>query len=574
MKFFRGVFLILILAFLFSCDAPHLNPADPQNPNNKIAQVDGYVLTYEQPRVAISNVKVVWKNQNILAYTDSTGYFKIQDIQRVDGKLVFEKDGYSKDSVIVKWNNQNSKRIETILLSYTFGDLDGFVFTKDQPQQPISKVKVFWKNSNVIVETNSNGYFKIENVPIRSGMIYFEKDGYNNDSLFVEWATQKSKRIDNVSLQHNVGSIDGFVQTSDLPNQPISNVKVFWKNQNAYATTNSSGYFKIDNVSIKSGMIYFEKDGFKKDSLYVNWTNERNKRISTVFLDYTIGSITGTIYTVALPRKPISKTKIYWKNDNIVKETDASGNFAIYNIPTQNGFIYFEKNGYSPDSVYINWGGKNSVRVEGYLNSNPQLDSLSIYTIVENRYPDIQRYRLQISAKISDAEINDIQLVYVNNPKLNINSQLIYNNATRFYERLFELSDLNISSMDEAIGENFNIIVRDQSSKLFNVGSSTIKRIIRQEVVIESPIDRAITTTKPTLKWKRYLPGFNFRYLIQIYTDEVSPILMWQKDYVSKDDIEISPNINLQAGDYFWVIWIIDDFGDRCRTKPATFTVK
>ncbi|MBI5808469.1 MAG: hypothetical protein HZA74_08700 [Ignavibacteriales bacterium] len=574
MNFFRGVFLIVISIFAFSCDAPHLNPADPQNPNNKIAQVDGYVLTYEQPRVAIPNVKVVWKNQNVLAYTDSTGYFKIQDIQRVNGKLLFEKDGYSKDSVLVDWKNQNSKRVETILLSYTFGDLDGFVFASDQPTVPISKVKVFWKNSNLIVETNSSGYFKIENVPIRSGMIYFEKDGYNSDSLFVEWSTQKTKRIDNISLHPNIGSLDGFVQTEDSPNQPIANVKVFWKNQNVYASTNSSGYFKIDNIPIKSGMIYFEKDGFKKDSVYVNWTTERSKRISTVFLSYNIGSITGTIYTVALPRKPISKTKIFWKNNNILTETDANGNFGIYNVTTQNGYIHFDKTGYSSDSVYVNWNGKNSVRVEGFLNANPQLDSLSIYTIVENRYPDIQRYRLQISAKISDAEINDIALVYVQNNNLKLNSQLIYNNATRNYERLFELTDLNISSMDEAIGENFNIIVRDQSGKLFNVGSSTIKRIIRQEVTIESPTDRQTTTSKPTLKWKRYLPGFNFKYLIQIYTDEVAPILVWQKENVSKDDIEITPNITLPAGDYFWVIWVIDDFGDRGRTKPATFIVK
>lgn len=574
MNFFRGVLLIVISTFAFSCDAPHLNPADPQNPNNKIAQVDGYVLTYEQPRVAIPNVKVIWKNQNVLAYTDSTGYFKIQDIQRVNGKLFFEKDGYSKDSVLVDWKNQNSKRVETILLSYTFGDLDGFVFASDQPTVPISKVKVFWKNSNLIVETNSSGYFKIENVPIRSGMIYFEKNGYNSDSLFVEWSTQKTKRIDNISLHPNVGSLDGFVQTEDSPNQPIANVKVFWKNQNVYASTNSSGYFKIDNIPIKSGMIYFEKDGFKKDSVYVNWTSERSKRISTVFLSYNIGSITGTIYTVALPRKPISKTKIFWKNNNILTETDANGNFGIYNVPTQNGFIYFDKTGYSSDSVYVNWNGKNSVRAEGFLNANPQLDSLSIYTIVENRYPDIQRYRLQISAKISDAEINDIALVYVQNNNLKLNSQLTYNNATRNYERLFELTDLNISSMDEAIGENFNIIVRDQSGKLFNVGSSTIKRIIRQEVTIESPTDRQTTTSKPTLKWKRYLPGFNFKYLIQIYTDEVAPILVWQKENVSKDEIEITPNVTLQPGDYFWVIWVIDDFGDRGRTKPATFIVK
>ncbi|MCB9248128.1 MAG: hypothetical protein H6613_06095 [Ignavibacteriales bacterium] len=59
---------------------------------------------------------------------------------------------------------------------------------------------------------------------------------------------------------------------------------------------------------------------------------------------------------------------------------------------------------------------------------------------------------------------------------------------------------------------------------------------------------------------------------MQIYTDEVPAILVWQKEIISSE-IQYLTDVNLSSGDYFWVIWAIDEFENRTQSKPASFII-
>lgn len=655
MKIFRGVLLLILACAILSCDAPRLNPLDPLNKDYKFAQLDGFVQTYEQPRQAISKVTVTWKNQNVTVQTDSLGYYKITDVPRINGKVYFEKSGFSKDSVLIEWNNQSSKRVDNVLLSYTFGDLDGFIQNVDQ--QVIPKVKVFWENQKITVESDANGYFKIENVPIRNGMIYFEKEGFKTDTLWVEWKEGKSKRIDPRTLQYNIGDLEGFVRTPDLPYQPIENVKVRWKGLSTVSVTGTDGKYKFAQIPIKSGALYFEKDGFKYDSTIVQWSGIKVKQVEDKHLQYTHGNLSGTISTFdtphnpvekvfvrvkglttvaetnslgeylfanipigsgeiyyekegfkkdtvvftwesgkakkvdgfikynrgsifgrvqteKLPRQPIVKAKVYWKNQGIVKETEFDGSFKIESVPTNNGYLYFEKTGYSPDSLLIQWGTKNELTNQNvFLNAIPQLDSVAIFSSVQNKYPDIQTAKLTIQAKISDAE-NDVENVFVQNTQLAVYKQLEFNPSTKLFGKEFTIDELKVGSIDEVIGKNFEIVVEDVSKQKFTLGSSLLKRVIRQEIITYQPKDKAVVTVNPTFTWRRFEPGFNFKYFIEIYTDEIPAAFVWRSSLFSKEDVSFTIPTTLAAGSYYWVIYCVDDFQNRASSKPSTFEVK
>lgn len=289
--------------------------------------------------------------------------------------------------------------------------------------------------------------------------------------------------------------------------------------------------------------------------------------------NYQLVSLDGHITTKNVSPQPISGVNVLWKPQDIFFTTDASGYFKIDDLPKQNGWLYFQKDGFSNDSTLIQWNTQKNIHVEVSLNSIPRLDSLSIYTTVENRYPDVQKIRLTIQAKVSDVE-GDVDSVFVVCNQLNFSKQLNLGQSTNLYQNDFSQTDFGLSSMEEAIGKNFNIVVKDKQKRVFNVGSSTIKRIIKEEVLPQSPLNKQIVGSTPTLRWTRFLPGFNFRYMVQIYTDEVSPVLVWQKDNISKDDIQILSGATLSVGDYFWVVWCIDDFQDRGRSKPASFVVQ
>ncbi len=295
--------------------------------------------------------------------------------------------------------------------------------------------------------------------------------------------------------------------------------------------------------------------------------------------DYQLSTIEGVIQTTALPKQPIQGVKVYWKNENLISFTDAQGKFLIDRLPQKQGWIYFEKDNYSTDSVNINLLNQKTVHVEISLNAIPKLEDYIIYTSVLNRYPDAQSDSLFVKAKISDAE-NDLSSVYVRCADLSIDKKLTLNSSSGYYENKFAPSDLNMKSVDEGIGKNFDISVYNAAGKEFKIGSSTIKRTIRQDIVFRSPANLETVTKPVKFSWGRFIPGYNFTYTLEIYTNANAPDRKIHVTGISKDAIEITTNStdfninNLPAGEYFWVIWVIDDFQNRVRSRPASFVIQ
>jgi hypothetical protein len=98
--------------------------------------------------------------------------------------------------------------------------------------------------------------------------------------------------------------------------------------------------------------------------------------------------------------------------------------------------------------------------------------------------------------------------------------------------------------------------------------------VIRQEVVFISPSGNEVTSSQPDLTWQPYTPGFDFYLQLQIFTSEIIPQLVWGRNQVSADSVSYTVDQELPPGEYFWVIWAVDDFGNRTRSKPASFRVE
>lgn len=531
-------------------------------------EIYGYVFT--TPREALPNVKVFWKNQNVYTETNPDGFYKLENVSMNNGWLYFEKEGYSKDSFYVQWDKEEIRQISDIILYPTIGTIDGYVYAS--PRSALSQVRILWKNQNIITLSNASGYYKLINIEMKNGWLYFEKDGFATDSVYINWNNQKEIRVNEVILYHTKGTIDGYVY--DVTGKPIQKVKVFWENQKLFDETNLLGYYKLENVAIKSGWLFFEKEGFNKDSVFINWGNQNNIRVTSRILTYSLSSIYGYVKTVALPRKALPYVNVYWKNQSILTQTDATGRYQFDNLSKNNGWLYFEKEGYSRDSVFVQFNNQAIMQIEDrFLNANPRLTSFSLFTTVQNRYPDIQVQRLYVQATIEDDE-SDLDSVFVKNYAINFSKRLLFNPETGKYENNFRTVDLKVGSLEELIGKDFIITVKDKMGRSFTIGSSGIKRVILKEIVIVSPLNKAIVGNSPTFVWNKFSSGFNFRYTVQVYTDETAPILFWEKKDISKDVVEVACDTILPPGDYFWVISCIDDYNNSSISKPGTFTVK
>ncbi|MEE9430199.1 MAG: hypothetical protein V3V16_04105 [Melioribacteraceae bacterium] len=286
-----------------------------------------------------------------------------------------------------------------------------------------------------------------------------------------------------------------------------------------------------------------------------------------------ISTLEGTIKTISVPQQAIADAEIFWEGENILSKTNNDGYFIIKTIKQVNGWLKVNKVGFSSDSLFVAWEGERNISISFNLNAKPQIDSLLFYSIVINKHPTKQKYSLLVKIRISDLE-NDVDTVVIENKILDVSKKMLYNLSTRFYEKKLKVEDLQINDIDEVIGKDFEIAAFDKGNKKFLLGKTNIKRIIKREVKIYSPSGRdTVKTGKPFLQWERFKPGFKFVYLAEIYTDEVSEELVWAKE-IFLEEINYNVESKLPSGEYFWVIWAIDEFGNRCRSKEASFIVE
>lgn len=139
------------------------------------------------------------------------------------------------------------------------------------------------------------------------------------------------------------------------------------------------------------------------------------------------------------------------------------------------------------------------------------------------------------------------------------------------------MAELGVNAGEEIIGHPFNIIVKDSFGHLLSVHQTHIRRIIRDEVDPKSPAGGEVVSSLPLLKWEPVNPGYDFTYSIEIRTDEPDPRLVWQKDGLTPTSSSVQVDVALPTmpiDSYIWAVWIIDNFGNRARSKYKSFQVQ
>ncbi|MEN8191539.1 MAG: hypothetical protein ABFS12_01905 [Bacteroidota bacterium] len=291
--------------------------------------------------------------------------------------------------------------------------------------------------------------------------------------------------------------------------------------------------------------------------------------------DNNFSSINGVVKTKGYPFNPIGNVDVFWENDNIIVKTTQNGKYGIPRVTRNNGWLKFHCESYIDDSTYIDWGNSDIISNEIFLNSKPILDSLEFFSVVKNSWNSATKeHYLKIRVRISDFEgVNDIVNVYVENIELYSLKKLSYDYTNNFYEGKLWQSDLGGNSLDGIIGKDFRILVNDLDSSTFIIGNTSIKRVINEEIELISPISNEEVNIPFKLNWKRFTPGFNFTYRVEIYTNETVQNLVYSRGNIEQDSISYTVNSQIDAGSYYWIIWAIDEFNNQGSSKQGSFII-
>lgn len=275
--------------------------------------------------------------------------------------------------------------------------------------------------------------------------------------------------------------------------------------------------------------------------------------------------------TSSFDSKPLSDVKITFLPYKISEYTNAEGLFSFDDFERVDGWVKIEKSGCFADSVYIEWGDARKKSLSSALCYKPKVNNLLYYSVVQNRTAQQGSDYILIKTKINELG-NEIDSVFLRSSDQYIKT-MGFNISTKYFETTVNAQELGFVSLDQIIGNQIELIVTNSNSQETITAIMEIQRVIRSEIEIESPSAQDEVYLPINFTWKKYTPGFQFSYLLQIFTNEIEPQLISQKAFSSFNDSYLFGSY-LDPGEYFWVLWCIDEFGNRNRSKPQSFTLR
>jgi hypothetical protein len=253
--------------------------------------------------------------------------------------------------------------------------------------------------------------------------------------------------------------------------------------------------------------------------------------------------------------------------------TDQKGYFEWNEIFKMDGWIYFRKNGFFDDSLFIHWQSHNEISVTDTLKKVPVLVSLHAYSVVVHNYPALKEYKVTVRAEFTDALDNNDSVLVINK-ELN-KPQRLYNLATKVYQMDSSVAVWGFSSIQDILLAPFELWVNDQIGHQTRLGSDKIQRIIDDEIIPLTPKGAQVVQQNPVLQWQAVNPDFDFTYTVELYDwNAILPFLSWSSGDIQSEITSKRVPIKLVPGNYLWVVWCVDKYYNRSSSKRAFFVVE
>ncbi len=287
--------------------------------------------------------------------------------------------------------------------------------------------------------------------------------------------------------------------------------------------------------------------------------------------------LTGVIYTAYTPFQPIPNAAILSIPGNQGALSGANGEFQIDNMPIGDYHVIATKAGYSSDTVSLHISNAYKNVINFHLDALPQFSEISLNSNhISQWWPTNDIYYLQVKIKVSDKDgINDISAVTIHIPQFNYSDTLQTGLAPGIFQKVYREEDLPVDHLQELAGYPIYFKAFDRMNHYSESKSSCITRIIEATPVASSPQGLEFTSPTPLLKWSVSSLPFPHSFTVTVFRDDAGVIhTVWEKSMLDSKLREILVQDSLLVGNYFWTVSILDNFGNKSRSKEAAFRVK
>ncbi len=260
----------------------------------------------------------------------------------------------------------------------------------------------------------------------------------------------------------------------------------------------------------------------------------------------------------------------------LATRTDADGQFALRGVPTGPYAVVAEREGFreAADTVSVAPGVPAETTI--LLDALPIVTEQSLRTVHIVRWvPDDPVFQLEVEAMADDPDRpEDVDGAALVVPDLGFSVELT-RTGNRFTATLGE-DDLPAPGVEALLGQTMRIEVRDASGNTSLGPPMSLVRIIELSPETLSPQWPDQVSPTPTLVWRPAQLPFAFTYRVDVFlVDAAGTPNLIDEPYLDIDPSVTSLSVatELEPGDYYWTLWVVDSFGNRSRSREAGFRV-
>jgi len=270
--------------------------------------------------------------------------------------------------------------------------------------------------------------------------------------------------------------------------------------------------------------------------------------------------------------EPITEMMLVVEPETTSAEFTFSDEKGFYELKIVAGSckVIASKEGYAQDSCWVNIPVGEADTVNFFLDILPWFVSCKVHT-----HHEYLHYHVVFEAEVADGDgLLDIDSVFLWVTGLADTFLLKYNAGV--FQKSVPADSLSDSSLETLIGKDCIFLVRDKAGQGVQSNPIRVARIIYETPDVVSPANFEEVGQNPELIWHKAGLSYPYTYAIKVTRIQsgMSRIEVWSKEGIQADDTTVTVPLDISPDIYYWAVWVVDEFGNRSRSRELGFVVK
>jgi len=291
-------------------------------------------------------------------------------------------------------------------------------------------------------------------------------------------------------------------------------------------------------------------------------------------LYHNVADVTGTVTTFYPPYRPIVNVLVLALSSGSASLTDQNGTFTIHALAVGEHALVASKTGYASDTVHVIVKAGIMNQVNFHLDALPTFSNLSATTSHIAQWWPGPIYQADFAVMVNDndgaTDIDSVLVVIEDS----IRRLMSYSLIDRRFHSTIKSEELPSGALQWLIGRPIVIVAHDRPGNTSSSPAMFITRIIDETPVAASPSGLDTASARPTLIWNAvYLP-YLFSFEVEVVrVDAGYQTSVWKRTNLVNTSTSINVTSSLSNGTYYWTVAIVDEYGNRSRSKEASFII-